>query len=77
MSEQEKEKWQIAKYLIDAKKAVDALWYISKNVATLKNIDLRKKSEEKKREFYINCRIVLDKTFPPKKSERSSSEKRH
>ncbi len=63
MSEQAKEKWEIAKYLIDAKKAVDTLWYISKNVAELKNINLHKKTGEKKREFYLNCRIAIEKAF--------------
>lgn len=65
MSENTKEQWEIAKYLIDAKKEVDALWYISKNVGALKNLNLYKVSQEKQREFYLNCRTVIDKTFKP------------
>jgi len=61
----EKAKWEVAKYLIDAKKVVDCLWYISKNVGELKNLNLRKKTQEKLREFYINCRTVIDKSLAP------------
>jgi len=62
-------KWELARYLIDAKKCVDNIIYIEKNIDFLENIDIREKVNTKRREFYINCCIILDKTFPKKKKE--------
>lgn len=55
-----KNKWETARYLIDAKKYVDRLWYISDNINQLKFIDLRKKTDEILVEFYIRCCVVVD-----------------
>ena len=55
-------KWEVARYLIDAKKCVDSIWYIAENRKQIRNIDLRKKVSEILREFYINCCVVLDET---------------
>ncbi|MBO6207246.1 MAG: hypothetical protein J6O73_09915 [Lachnospiraceae bacterium] len=55
-----KSKWETARYLIDAKKCVDSLWYIAENVSELKYIDLRKKSNEILMDFYIKCCVVVD-----------------
>ena len=53
-------KWELTRYLIDAKKCVDSLLYMSENGEQLQYIDLRKKVADKKRDFYISCCIVLD-----------------
>mgnify|MGYP003105857585 CR=1 FL=1 len=53
-------KWETTRYLIDAKKCVDSIVYISENEKQLHYIDLRKKVADKKRDFYISCCIVLD-----------------
>ena len=53
-------KWEFTRYLIDAKKCVDSILYISEYGEQLHYIDLRKKVSDKKREFYISCCIVLD-----------------
>ena len=37
------QKWELAKYLIDAKKDVDSVWYIAENVPIIANINLRGK----------------------------------
>lgn len=55
-----KNKWDLARYLIDAKKAVDSMWFISDNARQLRYIDLRKKTNELRTEFYIKCCVVLD-----------------
>lgn len=62
------QKWELAKYLIDAKKDVDSVWYIAENVPIIANINLREKEESILRDFYVNCCNVLDKSFPKKKS---------
>lgn len=59
-------KWEVARYLIDAKKCVDSIWYIAENAKIISNINLRKKVSEILREFYINCCVVLDETHNKK-----------
>lgn len=54
-------KWELARYLIDAKKCVDSVLYISDNAEELRYINLRKKINEIRNEFYIKCCIVIDK----------------
>lgn len=54
-------KWELARYLIDAKKCVDSVLYISINAEELRYIDLRKKLNGIRNEFYIKCCVVIDK----------------
>lgn len=60
-------KWELAYYLIDAKKCVDSMMFISRNVRALRNIDLLERGNELRRKFYINCCVVLDKSFVSQK----------
>lgn len=53
-------KWEIAYYLIEAKKAVDSLWYISHHVGEL--YDVRQLCNDRRSQYYINTCAVLDKT---------------
>lgn len=53
-------KWEIAHYLIEAKKAVDSLWYISHHVGEL--YDVRQLCNDRRSQYYINTCAVLDKT---------------
>lgn len=53
-------KWEIAFYLIEAKKAVDSLWYISNHVSEL--YDVRQLCNDRRSQYYINTCAVLDKT---------------
>lgn len=62
-------KWQLARYLIDAKKNIDTLLYIKENQELLVNIDLRARIATTCQQFYINCCIVLDKSFPKDKKK--------
>ena len=67
-------KWELARYLIDAKKCVDSIMYIDENLAALRNIGVREKVDSKRRELYINCCVILDKVFPKKKKELCSTD---
>lgn len=67
-------KWELARYLIDAKKCVDSIMYIEQNIVILKNIGIREKIDSKLSKFYINCCAILDKVFPKKKKELCSTD---
>ncbi len=60
-------KWELARYLIEAKKNIDTLLYIKDNHQLLENIDLRSKIAATCQQFYINCCVVLDNSFPKAK----------
>lgn len=60
-------KWELARYLIDAKKCVDSIMFIKENHSSLTNINLRKKVSGLKNDFYINCAIVMDHALNNKK----------
>jgi len=68
-------KWNFAKYLLDAKKCVDSVLYISKNGMAVRNINLRNKVAELQRSFYINCCVVLDDSFHTGKKELCKKDK--
>lgn len=55
------EKWQLARYLLDAKKAIDSLWYISCHINDL--YDVRGLCYNSRNDFYINTCAVLDKSI--------------
>lgn len=52
--------WQLARYLIDAKKCIDSLLYIDENIDSISNLDLYEIIEAKLRHFYINLCILID-----------------
>lgn len=56
-------KWELARYIIDCKKSIDSIMYISENLKELSNLRLREIINEKLRIFYINIRIVYDKSM--------------
>lgn len=62
-------KWELALYLIKAKKNIDTLLYIKDNQKLLINIDLRERIAAACQQFYINCCVVLDKCFPKDKKQ--------
>lgn len=55
-----KVKWELAYYLIKAKKDVDSILFISKNIEQLKYIGLKDRVDSIRSDFFINCCIVLD-----------------
>ena len=52
--------WQLARYLIDAKKCIDSLLYIDENIDNILNLNIYEIIEAKLRHFYINLCILLD-----------------
>lgn len=68
-------KWELTRYLIEAKKCIDSLIYISLNICKLVNIKLREKAETIRRNFYINVCVVLDNSFPKDKKKICSNSK--
>ena len=63
------EKWELARYLIDAKKSVDTMLYLSLYAEKVSMIDIKGIVNETRRTFYVNACVVLDKCFPKKKKE--------
>lgn len=55
--------WELARYLIDAKKCVDSLLFIEQNNDSLANISLREVIDDKRSMFYTKCCFVLDETL--------------
>lgn len=62
-------KWELAKYLIDAKKDIDSILYCSLHGKEARFIDLKSKIELRKADFYINCCVVLDNAFDRKEKK--------
>ena len=63
-------KWQIADYLIKAKKCIDSLLYISLNAKKLSNLQMVDRVENIRRNFYINLCYILDKKFKTKQKQK-------
>lgn len=63
------DKWQMSRYLIDAKKAVDTILFLAQYSEKVSMINIREKVIETRRKFYVNACVVLDKCFPKKKKE--------
>lgn len=59
--------WELARYFINAKKSIDSILYISEHGKQISNVNLREKTNDIRRKFYINCCVVLDKCFPKDK----------
>ena len=64
-------KWQLARYLIDAKKCVDSVLFISWKLSDLANISVRGIINEKRQSFYMNCCIILDTAYSQKGAKKA------
>ena len=62
-------KWELSRYLIDAKKSVDSILFINEHIKKIANLDIRGRVASLRRDFYINCCVVLDKSFPKDKKK--------
>ena len=56
-------KWELARYLIDAKKQVDSIVFIAENIERLSHIGIREEVDNNLRIFYISLRIIIDKSM--------------
>ena len=63
------DKWELTRYILDAKKSIDTMLYLSEDGEKLSMIDIREEVNEVKRKFYVNVCIVLDKCFLKQKKE--------
>lgn len=59
-------KWELARYVIDAKKCIDSLIYIDKYLDQLRHLEIREQVSLLCDRFYIRCCVVLDKTINKK-----------
>lgn len=55
--------WELARYLLDAKKSVDSIMFIERNHLSLQHLNLRKKINDLRKDFYIFCVVVIDKSI--------------
>ena len=62
-------KWELARYIIDAKKSIDTILFISEHGNKIIGINLREKITSAKTKFYVCACVVLDKCFPKSKKE--------
>lgn len=62
-------KWELARYLLDAKKSIDTLLYVAENSEDISMIDIQELVNEIRRKFYVDACVVLDKCYPKKKKE--------
>lgn len=64
-------KWEVARYLIDAKKNIDSIMYINKNIYELNNIDVSLKIRDVMQSFYLNLSYVLDEKYNTRDKKQS------
>ena len=62
-------KWELARYIIDAKKSIDTILFISEHSNQITGINLREKITAVKTKFYVCACVVLDKCFPKTKKD--------
>lgn len=55
-----KSQWELAKYLIDAKKDIDSIMFISENINQFHAIIIKEYIERNRSDFYINLCVILD-----------------
>ena len=65
-------KWELARYLIDAKKCVDSVLYIGEHAEELRYYDLKTLIDEKRNTFYINCCAVIEHTIASKTQQKKT-----
>lgn len=61
--------WELARYLIDAKKNIDSLMFINDNFDELSNIEIYEEIRNIQTSFYLNLCFVLDYVYDGKKKE--------
>ena len=69
------EKWELAQSLIDAKKIIDSLMYISENREFVANLNISSRAKSMSKEFYICLCVILDSAFSGKKKSICESDK--
>lgn len=65
--------WELARYLIDAKKNMDTLLFIQLNIEKLTNLNIKERFDKIQMEFYIKLCYILDDVFKKNKKQICSS----
>ena len=55
--------WELARYLIDAKKNIDSIMYIEQNIDELSFINIKDKIRSIQTHFYLNLCYILDDVY--------------
>lgn len=66
--------WELARYLIEAKKNIDTILFIQTNQRPLVHINVHDKIAAVGQKFFINCCVVLENSFPRGKKELCKNE---
>lgn len=64
-------KWELARYLLDAKKSVDSIMYIADVLPELEHIPVRAYVNSNRQTFYICCCVLLDNVYLSKKEKQA------
>lgn len=66
-------KWELARYLLDAKKSVDSIMYIADVLPELEHIPVRAYVNSNRQTFYICCCVLLDNVYLSKRKSKLSA----
>lgn len=67
--------WELARYLIDAKKNIDSLLFIQLNIDKLTNLNIKERFDKIQMEFYLKLCYILDDVFKKNKKQICASNK--
>ena len=67
--------WELARYLIDAKKNIDSLLFIQLNIEKLTYLNIKERFDKIQMEFYLKLCYILDDVFKKNKKQICSSNK--
>ncbi len=68
-------KWELARYLIDAKKNIDSLLFVQLNIEKLTYLNIKERFDKIQMEFYLKLCYILDDVFKKNKKQICSSNK--
>lgn len=66
--------WQLTEYLLESKKVIDSIMFIDDNIESLVNLDLRNIIQGKLQTFYINLRVIYDKSLSKCEKEKLNND---
>ena len=67
--------WELARYLIDAKKNIDSLLFIQLNIEKLTYLNIKERFDKIQMEFYLKLCYILDDVFKKNKKQICSGNK--
>ena len=67
--------WELARYLIDAKKNIDSLLFVQLNIENLTYLNIKERFDKIQMEFYLKLCYILDDVFKKNKKQICSGNK--